>query len=70
MSLTLPPAAGYYDPADQERVRDALRRESRQTLKRGQDIELVDGRLIQTAPNGSQFVIGVDNAGNRTSTPL
>lgn len=68
--IVSPPPARDYDQANERQFRDAVARADRDAFKRGEDIELVHGRLILTAPDGGQFVLGVDNAGNLTASPL
>lgn len=68
MNLPSPPGPRY-DQGNERRFRDAVSREDGRNYKRGQDIEIIDGRLIMAAPDGSQFIIGVDNAGSLTTTP-
>lgn len=61
--MILTPAPLQYDVRDQNDMRDALRRAYRESLKRGQDIELVTARLILTSPSGNQFVVTVADDG-------
>lgn len=61
--MNLQRAPQTYAKDDQDRLRSDLEREDRDNLKRGRDIELGDGRVIITSPNGSRFALTVDNAG-------
>ena len=42
----------------------------RMNYKRDRDLEIGQNRLILTSPNGSRYVITVDNAGVLSATPL
>lgn len=61
MSLQLPNASAQYDSSNESQTRSALARADGQNLKRRQDI--VGSRLILSAPNGSTYLIAVDNTG-------
>lgn len=69
--MIVSPAPGpRYDQANERQFREAVAREARNTLKTGRDIELVESRLILTAPGGAQFALEVDDAGNLTAAAL
>ncbi len=68
--MILRAAPALYNQADQAGLREALRRADRDNLKRDQDIALVAGRLILTAPGGGQWVVQVDDAGALSATAL
>lgn len=40
-----------------------LNRRDKDSLKRGRDIEMDQGRIILTSPNGTRYALVVDNAG-------
>lgn len=40
-----------------------------QNLKRGRDVELQEGRIIMTSPNGTRYALTIDDAGNLGATP-
>lgn len=68
--MMLRPAPAAYDRADQASARDALRRADEQNLKRGQDVQFIDNRLIVSSPDGARWVLGVSNAGTTTWTVI
>lgn len=61
--MILQRAPQTYSRDDQDRLRTDLEREDQGNLKRGRDIEMGDGRVIITSPNGSRFALTVSNAG-------
>ncbi len=69
--MSLPQAARAYDASNERQVRAALENADRLNFKKGQDVRLARGeRLILRAPNGGEWVVGVDNAGSLTVTAL
>lgn len=69
MRLSPPPAA--YDRQDQAQTRAALERAVDATYQRGRTIELQLGqRFILPSPDGTRWLIGIDNSGNLTRTAL
>lgn len=38
--------------------------------KKGEDIEPAGGRIILTSPNGTRYILTVDNAGALSAVPL
>ncbi len=40
-----------------------LNRRDKDSLKRGRDIEMDEGRIILTSPNGTRYALVVSNAG-------
>lgn len=42
----------------------------RMNYKRDRDVELVDNRLILSSPNGTRFVVSVDDLGVLSATAL
>ncbi len=62
MQLDIAPEA--YSKGDQNRMRETLKREAGQTLKRGQDNIIPNNeRLVLTSPNGTKYAFAVSNAG-------
>lgn len=47
-----------------------LRSADQQNLKRNQDLELGLGRLVLTSPDGTRFLIAVDNDGALEARPM
>ncbi|MGB1223920.1 MAG: hypothetical protein ACPHCN_07230 [Mycobacterium sp.] len=69
MNIPRPPLE--YD-AEVERKRNrSLEQADALNLKRNQDLRLTSPiRLILNSPDGTEWVVGVDNAGNFTATSL
>lgn len=42
----------------------------RETVKTNSDVNIADGRLILTSPDGTRFSITVDNAGTLAATAV
>lgn len=68
MNLPFVPAT-YSARAEQERNR-VIRQADQQNHKRNRDVEIGNGRLILTAPDGGRWSVTVDNAGNLTTTSI
>lgn len=68
MALPKPPAG--YDQTDQAKTREEIDRELDNRLQRGQDIELLEGRLILQSPDGNRWALGVSNGGATTWTAV
>ena len=50
--------------------RRQIEQADRENHKRGQDVEIGDGRLILTSPDGTRYSVEVDNAGNLSATAV
>ncbi|MDE4176364.1 hypothetical protein PXK01_19585 [Phaeobacter sp. PT47_59] len=57
-----PPGPNYDRLQEADRIRQ-IEQADRQNHKRGQDVEIGQGRLILTSPNGTRYSVEVDNAG-------
>jgi hypothetical protein len=68
--VNLPSPAKVYDPSDQAQTRAAIRQADGENFKRGRDVEIGDGRLILTSPNGTRWNITIDNTGALIRTSL
>lgn len=68
--MILQRAPQSYSREDQDRLRTDLERVDQDNVKRGRDIEMGDGRVILTSPNGSRFALTVSNAGVVGTTAL
>lgn len=76
--MRLPDPPGKYDPSIERQRNRMLEQETRRlvrvgadvTLKGGAEIEVSDGRVILTSPDGSRFELTVDNAGNLGTSSL
>lgn len=68
MNLVRAPLA--YDAEDQDRLRTDLELADLESLKRGRDIELGDGRIIGTSLNGSRFALVFNNDGTLATVAL
>lgn len=59
MNLPTPPP--NYSPADQAAMRREIQRADTQNLKRGQDVEIANGRLIMTdIDDGLRYQVVLD----------
>lgn len=69
MKLSIP--HNEYALSDQVELRRTLELEDRKNHKRGQDVEIGDGRLvIQRPSDGARFDITVDVSGNVIATAI
>lgn len=59
MNLPTPPQT--YSPSDQAAMRREIQRADQQNLKRGQDVEIANGRLIMTdIDDGLRYQVVLD----------
>lgn len=71
MSMNLPNADEQYSQTNEAQTRAALERADAQNQKNSANLEVGSRRsLILTAPNGSRWAVGVNNAGTLTTTAL
>ena len=69
MRFALPPAG--YELQDQLELRRVIESADQHNHKRGQDVEIGDGRLIlKRSSDGARFSITVDSSGNVVATAL
>lgn len=68
MRLPQPPAA--YSEKDQLELRSAIEDEDRLNVKTGRDYYPGAARIILNSPDGTAWILGVDNAGATTWTAL
>jgi hypothetical protein len=68
--MNLPRPSERYERTTEDRRNRALELADAQNLKRGQDIELRDERLIMHSPDGSRWALTVDNLGNLGTVTL
>lgn len=69
--MNLPAAPQSYDRANEQDVRETIRREDAKAFKQGKDVRLEQGeRLIMRSPDGTQWIVGVDNTGAIDIQPL
>ena len=62
--MILPNVSPRYLPREEEERNRVLQKADRENFKRGKDVRLERGeRLILRSPDGTAWVIGVDNAG-------
>jgi len=61
--MTLRIAPQTYTQNDWAQILAEIERELKRRLVRGQDVEMHDGRIILTSPNGTRYALTVDNAG-------
>lgn len=68
--MKLPLPSGSYDRVAEQRRNGIIEQADARNHKRGQDVEIGEGRLILTSPDGTRFAIEVDNAGTITATSI
>ena len=68
--MNLPRPGERYERPTEDRRNRVLELADAQNLKRGEDIELSEGRLILRSPDGTRWVLTVDNAGNLGTVAL
>ena len=69
MSSAPRPPAGF-DPRWAAELKRDIERRDAQNHKRGRDVEVGEGRVILTSPNGTRFSLTVSNTGVLTATPV
>lgn len=62
--MKLPKQPNAYDRVHEQRRSREIELADARNIKRGQDIDLGDGSLILTSPNGTRYSITIDNNGN------
>jgi len=68
--MKLPIPKGRYDPRDEAQRNRLLEFADRLNHKQNQDVEIGEGRVILTSPNGTRYSVEVDNAGNLSATAV
>ena len=69
--MRFPVAPETYFAQDQSEVRRIVESEDRGNHKKGQDVEIGDGRLIlKRASDGGRFSVTVDSSGNVIATAI
>ena len=68
--MRLPIAPMSYSQGDQAQVRAQLELDASLAHRKNADIEVGAGRLILKSPNGTRYIVGVDNSGNLTTTAI
>ena len=68
--MRLPDPSAKYDIRRESERNRILEQADTTNLKRGQDIELSEGRMILRSPNGTRYAVTVDNAGNLGTVAL
>lgn len=61
--ISFPQPETVWDPRNQARRDEMVRQIDRSTHKKGEDIEVGDGRIIIRSPNGARWAVTIDNAG-------
>lgn len=69
-SVRLPDAPPTYSQAVEIDRNRAIEIALSRAFKKGQDMELGEGRLILTAPNGTRWSVAVSNAGALTAVAV
>lgn len=68
--MNLPRPGERYERPTEDRRNRALELADAQNLKRGQDVELRDERLILRSPDGTRYQVTVDNTGTLGTVAL
>jgi hypothetical protein len=71
VGVTVPPAPDKYDQANEQQLRNTLRRADTENFKRGRDVRLQQGeRLIMKSANGTLYQIKVNDDGTLTTVAI
>lgn len=66
--MNLPSPGPKYEQGNEAAARAEMQRADQQNLKRNSRIEGVE--IVLTSPNGTRYLLGVNNAGTLTTTVL
>lgn len=70
MKLALPRPEPRYDPRYQTEINRLIEALAERAFQRGERIEAGQAGVVLTAPNGSRWLLTVDNAGALGTTAL
>lgn len=68
--MRLPNTPEKYLPSIEAHRNRAIELADKQNHKRNQDVEVGQGRLIITSPDGTRYSIEVDNSGNLSASAV
>jgi hypothetical protein len=68
--MRLPDATGEYSQQREQQKNLLLEQADTLNVKKFQDIEMGDAKLVLKSPNGSRFSVTVDNSGNLSATSI
>lgn len=68
--MRLPDARGEYSQQQEQQKNLLLEQADTLNVKKFQDIEIGDAKLVLKSPNGSRFSVTVDNLGNLSATSI
>lgn len=68
--MILPNASVRYDSTLIDRITNLIEQADNLNHKKNQDVEIGAARLILRAPNGTRYIVTVDNAGTLGATAL
>jgi hypothetical protein len=68
--MRLPDATGEYSQQQEQQKNLLLEQADTLNVKKFQDIEIGDAKLVLKSPNGSRFSVTVDNSGNLSATSI
>ncbi len=68
--MRLPDATVEYSQQQEQQKNLLLEQADTLNVKKFQDIEIGDAKLVLKSPNGSRFSITVDNSGNLAATSI
>jgi hypothetical protein len=68
--MRLPDATGEYSQQQEQQKNLLLEQADTLNVKKFQDIEIGDAKLVLKSPDGSRFSVTVDNSGNLSATSI
>jgi hypothetical protein len=68
--MILPRPKGQYTARDEYERNRQIEQADRRNHKKGQDVEIGEGRLILTSPNGTRYNVTVSDLGNLSATAI
>jgi hypothetical protein len=68
--MRLPDATSDYSQQQEQQKNLLLEQADTLNVKKFQDIEIGDAKLVLKSPNGSRFSVTVDNSGNLSATSI
>ena len=68
--MRLPDATGEYSQQQEQQKNLLLEQADTLNVKKFQDIEIGDAKLVLKSPNGSRLSVTVDNSGNLAATAI
>lgn len=70
MSLTLPKPSPQYDAGNEAQTRSAMESNDGELMRKRQDVDITNRRLILQSPDGTLWSVTVDNAGTISAASI